>query len=118
MTPATQHHTNPLLGLLCLLLLLLSAVSATAQTTEPVVKGYGLDLEAFFDATSEDCPTCTGSELAQLSQGLQYLLSQYREHTVNPYGDVCVAEAGLSREMAVLTYELVLAGQVSEQRWR
>lgn len=118
MTALLFAGKKPTATIVTVLLLALGLGGSLARAGEPVVNGYGLDLEAFFDATAEDCPECSAAELAELGQGLHFMLGKFSEETVNPFANICVAEAALSREMAVLTYELVRAGTITQQRWR
>ncbi|NJL26570.1 MAG: hypothetical protein HC897_01180 [Thermoanaerobaculia bacterium] len=96
-------------------LLALALLAGTMAQALPVVEG---DVEDLFALTTDDCPDCTATELAELEAGFSLILGEMRAASRNPDGVLCIANASLARELALLTFELYREEIISSQRWR
>lgn len=100
--------------LLALALLALAVVGGAAPLhATPVISG---DVDQIVTVTPADCPGCTASEVDKLERGVGMMLTEMRQSAVD--GEVCVAQAALARDMAVLTFGAHRAGAITEIRWR
>ncbi len=115
-SPMKQHdRIHPRLRLRWLSALLALCLIPLPAQADPVLSG---NLNDLFVVQPDDCPDCTAGELDTLQEGLNLLLARLRLKAVNPFGEVCVAEASLTRDMAVLTFDLFRNGTISQNRWK
>ncbi len=63
-----------------------------------------------------DCAGCTASQLDVLERGVGMMLREMHNTAVD--SQVCVAEASLTKDLAILTFEAYRSGAISENRWR
>lgn len=63
-----------------------------------------------------DCSGCSANELDVLQRGMDMMQREMHNQALD--GDVCIAEASLARDLAVVTFDAYRAGAVSESRWR
>ena len=111
MRPRNLASRGSVAAVLWLLLALLTMQSASAA---PVVEG---DPDLLFVVQPGECSGCTQAELDTLEEGLTYLHVLSYAFNRSFFPELCVAKTSLSRDMAVLTYDLVLNGQITESRW-
>jgi hypothetical protein len=111
---ATVLPRHPRKAALCLAVTLAVALASSALAT-PVLEG---PIEPLFDVQPGDCLGCSPAEIQTLAGGLALAEQYVHEATLNPYGEVCVANASLVREMVVLTFNQGLrTGRVTLDRW-
>lgn len=104
--------THLLGGLTLSLLLFVGA--ASRSDAAPILDG-DVDLIVSI-AAAADCPGCSAHELDVLERGVGMMLTEMRSVALS--GDVCVAEASLVKDLALVTFEAYRSGAVAENRWR
>ncbi|MEM8961499.1 MAG: hypothetical protein AAGD38_08485, partial [Acidobacteriota bacterium] len=100
-------------GIVATAVLLLSLALASVAHATPVLSG-DIDQIVTVDP-AVDCIGCSTSEIDVLERGVGMML---REMHNTFEGAVCVAEASLVRDLAVVSFEAYRSGAVSENRWR
>ena len=99
---------------LALGLVAFTTLASTASLhAAPTISG---DVDQIVTVTPADCPGCSAFELDKLERGVGMMLTEMRHAAVD--GEVCVAEAALARDMAVLSFEAYRLGAITEGRWR
>ncbi|MEM8962879.1 MAG: hypothetical protein AAGD38_15445 [Acidobacteriota bacterium] len=97
----------------CLLSALAVLSLASIVNATPVISGDPHQIVTIDPAV--DCVGCTAQELDVLERGVGMMLTEMYNVAE---GAVCVAEASLARDLAVVTFEAYRSGAVSENRWR
>lgn len=107
------RNTKRFLGAVLALVLSGTSMNAVSASATPVLSG---DVDQVVSLGPNDCLGCTPNELDVLERGMGMMLGEMKREAVD--GDICVAEASLARDMAVLTFDAYRAGAISESRWR
>ncbi len=95
-----------------------AAVAFLATNVEPAaaVPVLSGDVDQLFEVRPDDCPDCVQGQLSELEEGLELALRELRKEV---RAEICVAEASLIRDLAVLTFnELRRTGEISNSRWK
>ncbi|MEM8962036.1 MAG: hypothetical protein AAGD38_11180, partial [Acidobacteriota bacterium] len=95
-------------------LLVLLVIWVSAAQAAPIISG-NVDQIVTVDPVT-DCLGCTAQELSVLEAGVAMMLGEMHNTAID--GEVCVVEASLAKDLALVSFEAYRAGAVTESRWR
>lgn len=92
----------------------LLSMPAVSLHAAPVIQGDVDQIVSISAAT--DCVGCSAHELDVLERGVGMMLTEMHHTALS--GEICVSEASLAKDLAVLTFDAYRSGAISENRWR